>query len=192
MGFDPGFECPACLATLKSSDRMKQSVCGWQYIYIYIVRERGIHGVMVMVIWNGQYDQVQILNKAVCNKQNPNNLWKDMYQLLSFELWASNWAGKPFWPWYGHWSRKSKILNSNLLNLAYKLTLCHIVFMQRGWYLCIYSHIYIYIHIHIQTYVHAYIYICIYTHTYMNICIYIYIYIYINYTRARKTWIQTC
>ena len=36
MGFDPGFECPACLATLKSSDRMKQSVCGWLYIYIYI------------------------------------------------------------------------------------------------------------------------------------------------------------
>ena len=35
MGFDPGFECPACLATLKSSDRTKQSVCGWLYIYIY-------------------------------------------------------------------------------------------------------------------------------------------------------------
>ena len=33
------FERPACLATLKSSDRTKQSVCGWQYIYIYhIVR----------------------------------------------------------------------------------------------------------------------------------------------------------
>ena len=28
--FDPGFERPACLATLKSSDRTKQSVCGWQ------------------------------------------------------------------------------------------------------------------------------------------------------------------
>ena len=36
MGFDPGFECPTYLATLKSSDRTKQSVCGWQYIYIYI------------------------------------------------------------------------------------------------------------------------------------------------------------
>ena len=36
MGFDPGFERPACLATLKSSDGMKQSVCGWQYIYIYV------------------------------------------------------------------------------------------------------------------------------------------------------------
>ena len=35
-GFDPGFERPACLATLKSSDWTKQSVCGWQYIYIYI------------------------------------------------------------------------------------------------------------------------------------------------------------
>ena len=29
------FERPAGLATLKSSDRTKQSVCGWQYIYIY-------------------------------------------------------------------------------------------------------------------------------------------------------------
>ena len=39
MGFDPGFECPTCLATLKSSDRTKQSVCGWHiYIYIYIYR----------------------------------------------------------------------------------------------------------------------------------------------------------
>ena len=36
MGFDLGFERPTCLATLKSSDRTKQSVYGWQYIYIYI------------------------------------------------------------------------------------------------------------------------------------------------------------
>ena len=36
MGFDPGFERPTCLATLKSSDRTKQSACGWQYIHIYI------------------------------------------------------------------------------------------------------------------------------------------------------------
>ena len=36
MGFDPSFERPACLATLKSSDRTKQSVCGWQYIYVCI------------------------------------------------------------------------------------------------------------------------------------------------------------
>ena len=32
MGFDPGFESPTCLATLKSYDRTKQSVCGSQYI----------------------------------------------------------------------------------------------------------------------------------------------------------------
>ena len=37
MGFDSGFECPTCLATLKSSDRTKQSVCGWLHIYIYIL-----------------------------------------------------------------------------------------------------------------------------------------------------------
>ena len=36
MGFDPGFGRPTCLATLKSSDGTKQSVCGWQYIYTYI------------------------------------------------------------------------------------------------------------------------------------------------------------
>ena len=36
MGFNPSFERPTCLATLKSCDTMKQSVCGWQYIYIYI------------------------------------------------------------------------------------------------------------------------------------------------------------
>ena len=35
-GFDPCFERPACLAALKSSDRTKQYVCGWQCIYIYI------------------------------------------------------------------------------------------------------------------------------------------------------------
>ena len=43
MGFDPCFEHPTCLATLKSSDRMKQSVCMYTvyvYIYIYIERER--------------------------------------------------------------------------------------------------------------------------------------------------------
>ena len=38
-GFDPGFERPAGLATLKSSDRTKQSVVDdniYIYIYIYI------------------------------------------------------------------------------------------------------------------------------------------------------------
>ena len=34
MGFDLSFERPTCLAALKSSDRTKQSVCGWQYIYL--------------------------------------------------------------------------------------------------------------------------------------------------------------
>ena len=36
MGFDPSFECPTCLVILKSSDRAKQSVCGWQYIHASI------------------------------------------------------------------------------------------------------------------------------------------------------------
>ena len=31
-GFDPSFDHLACLATLKSCDTTKQSVCGW-YIY---------------------------------------------------------------------------------------------------------------------------------------------------------------
>ena len=34
--FDPSFGNLACLATLKSSDWTTQSVCGWQYIYIYL------------------------------------------------------------------------------------------------------------------------------------------------------------
>ena len=36
MGFDPGFGRPTCLATLKSSDRTKQSVDDVDDIYIYI------------------------------------------------------------------------------------------------------------------------------------------------------------
>ena len=40
MGFNPGFERSTCLATLESSDRTKQSVCGWQYIYRERDRER--------------------------------------------------------------------------------------------------------------------------------------------------------
>ena len=35
-GFDPSLKCPVCWATLKSCHTMKQSVCGWQYMYIYI------------------------------------------------------------------------------------------------------------------------------------------------------------
>ena len=34
-GFDPSFENLACLATLKSCDSTKQSVCGWQYMLPY-------------------------------------------------------------------------------------------------------------------------------------------------------------
>ena len=34
-GFDPSSKHPTCLATLKSCDTTKQSVCGWLYIYIY-------------------------------------------------------------------------------------------------------------------------------------------------------------
>ena len=35
LGFDPGLKRLTCLPTLKSWDTTKQSVCGWQYIYIY-------------------------------------------------------------------------------------------------------------------------------------------------------------
>ena len=37
-GFDPRFRNLACLATLKSCNTTKQSVCGWQYIYIYMIK----------------------------------------------------------------------------------------------------------------------------------------------------------
>ena len=35
-GFNPSFGNLPCLATLKSYDTTKESVCGWLYIYIYI------------------------------------------------------------------------------------------------------------------------------------------------------------
>ena len=34
-GFDPSFENLTCLATLKSCDTTKQSICGWQYMLPY-------------------------------------------------------------------------------------------------------------------------------------------------------------
>ena len=34
--FDPSFQHPTCLATLKSCDTTEQSVCEWQYIYICV------------------------------------------------------------------------------------------------------------------------------------------------------------
>ena len=37
-GFDPIFRNLACLAILMSSDRTKQSVCGW-YLYIYELKK---------------------------------------------------------------------------------------------------------------------------------------------------------
>ena len=35
-GFDSSFEKLVCLATLKSYDTTKQSVCGWLYIYVCV------------------------------------------------------------------------------------------------------------------------------------------------------------
>ena len=34
-GFDPSFGNLACLATLMGSGRAEQSVCGWEYIYLF-------------------------------------------------------------------------------------------------------------------------------------------------------------
>ena len=47
MGFNPSFKCLTGLATLKSCDTMKRSVCGWQYIPSPTGVEhsgKGIHG----------------------------------------------------------------------------------------------------------------------------------------------------
>ena len=60
-GFDTSFKCPTCLATLKSCDTTKQSVCGWQYIYIVRdegrerewVIELGVRNLMDMDVSNG-------------------------------------------------------------------------------------------------------------------------------------------
>ena len=46
IGFDPGFERPTCLATLKSSDRTKQSVRGWQYIRSPMAVEHSGEGIV--------------------------------------------------------------------------------------------------------------------------------------------------
>ena len=53
MGFDPGFERPTCVATPKSSDGTKQSVCGWQYlsIYIYIYIYTIIYTIYIIYIY---------------------------------------------------------------------------------------------------------------------------------------------
>ena len=69
MGFDPGLKLPTCVATLKSWDRTKQSVCGWQYIrssmdvepeliLLHTIKwfQGGACGVMVIVVGNGHGD----------------------------------------------------------------------------------------------------------------------------------------
>ena len=54
MGFDPGFERPTCLATLKSSNRTKQSLCGWQHIYIYIAFKSMCIIIIIIIIISRQ------------------------------------------------------------------------------------------------------------------------------------------
>ena len=38
-----------------------------------------------------------------------------------------------FWPCFSNQSRRRKSLNSDLLDSAKKLTLCHILLVRRGW-----------------------------------------------------------
>ena len=53
----------ACLATLKSSDRTKQSVCGWQYIYIYIYSHK-IKRCFLQAAMDALHGHTRILNKS--------------------------------------------------------------------------------------------------------------------------------
>ena len=52
-------------------------------------------------------------------------------QLFSLQLWESSRADWVLLPWLSNQSRRMKTLNSNLLNYALKLTLCHILLMRR-------------------------------------------------------------
>ena len=66
MGFDLSFERPTCLATLKSSDRTKLSVCGLQCIYIYIyIYMRVVQNVLCLIFFLWQqaiiFDKLQKL-----------------------------------------------------------------------------------------------------------------------------------
>ena len=57
-GFDPGFERPTCLATLKSSAWWKETSCGWQYIY-------RLFGLVRRVFANGPGDLGSIPDRVI-------------------------------------------------------------------------------------------------------------------------------
>ena len=82
MGFDPSFKHPTCLATLKSSDRRKQSICGWQYIYIYIITElsfsrylfiASIYFEMVIINYSPMWSVHQVVSSWLRKWININN-----------------------------------------------------------------------------------------------------------------------
>ena len=60
-------------------------------------------------------------------------LGKLRIQLFSLQLWINIKTEWVLQTWWGNKSRRRKTLNSNLLNSASKLTLCHILPERRGW-----------------------------------------------------------
>ena len=66
--FNPSFKRLTCLATLKSYDTMKQSVCGWRYIfiYIYIFTHTHTHIYIYIYIYHAEYaDPHGVMVKAL-------------------------------------------------------------------------------------------------------------------------------
>ena len=91
-------------------------------------------GVMVIVLGNGHGDTssnsgLDWLHVHIALIP----LGKVWIQLFSLQLWVNSRTDRGLQPWRGNYSRRRKTLNSNLLNSAKKLTLCHVLPERRGW-----------------------------------------------------------
>ena len=79
--------------------------------------------------------RVQIPDKVDCISHRSSNLVKLWIQLFSIQLWVNSRADCDLKPFLG---KSKKTLNSYLLNSCLKLTLCHILYERRSWYIYIY------------------------------------------------------
>ena len=93
--------------------------------------------VTVLLIYSQIYTstmiQVQNLDKTVCISSSMIHLGTVYIDLFSLQIWVNSRADWALYPWYGNQSRRRKTLNSYQLKSILKLTLCHILFMWRGW-----------------------------------------------------------
>ena len=77
-GFDLSFGNPACLATLMSSDRMKQICHDWQYIYIYIYIY--IHIKILQLCSECEFYDIPA-NYKWCNNSHTSSTHIDLYDI---------------------------------------------------------------------------------------------------------------